>query len=111
MILILEQNTDHERTAYAAPLTQLNQRPSIDHRSHMIHGAKTTLTEVDLLGDTHALDANMGLMTFQPKPEDALVDDPQALRMHELARFIDDVNMSRQACEARMTRAAQAPNA
>lgn len=57
MILILEPNTDHDSTAYAALLTQLDQLPGIDHRTHVIRGAKQTLSEVYLLGDTHALDA------------------------------------------------------
>jgi 3-deoxy-7-phosphoheptulonate synthase len=38
---------------------------------------------------------------FHPHPEEALVDGPQALLMSELGRFLEDVNIARQAYEAR----------
>lgn len=45
--------------------------------------------------------ANMVLVDFHPKPEVALVDGPQALRMDELQHFIDDVQIARKAYEQR----------
>lgn len=51
--------------------------------------------------------ANMVLVDFHPKPEEALVDGPQALQMHELQHFLDDAAIARQAYEARVARARQ----
>lgn len=49
--------------------------------------------------------ANMVLVDFHPDPATALVDGPQALQMQELAYFIEDINIARQAylkrCELR----------
>ncbi len=41
--------------------------------------------------------ANMILVDFHPKPEQALVDGPQALQLHELDRFLKDVEIAREA--------------
>ena len=49
--------------------------------------------------------ANMILADFHPKPEEALVDGPQALHMDELAWFLEDIGIARQAYEARLARA------
>jgi len=46
--------------------------------------------------------ANMILADFHPKPEEALVDGPQALHMDELAWFLDDIGIARQAYKARL---------
>jgi len=48
--------------------------------------------------------ANMVLVDFHPKPEEAQCDGPQALLMGELAHFIDDARISREAYEARIQR-------
>ena len=45
--------------------------------------------------------ANMVLVDFHPSPSKALVDGPQALTLNELPHFIEDVNIARQAYEAR----------
>jgi 3-deoxy-7-phosphoheptulonate synthase len=45
--------------------------------------------------------ANMILVDFHPHPEEALVDGPQALLMHELGKFLEDVKIARSAYEAR----------
>lgn len=45
--------------------------------------------------------ANMVLVDFHPKPEKALVDGPQALLMHELAPFLDDVQRCHELWQAR----------
>lgn len=41
--------------------------------------------------------ANMVLVDFHPKPAQALVDGPQALRMSELEWFLEDVSIARDA--------------
>jgi 3-deoxy-7-phosphoheptulonate synthase len=50
--------------------------------------------------------ANMVLVDFHPRPEEALCDGPQALHFDELAHFIDDAKIARNAYEARIQRAA-----
>lgn len=45
--------------------------------------------------------ANMILVDFHPEPSKALVDGPQALTMEELPKFIEDVNIAREAYERR----------
>jgi 3-deoxy-7-phosphoheptulonate synthase len=52
--------------------------------------------------------ANLVLVDFHPKPEEALCDGPQALLMKELPHFIDDARIARDAYDARIRRAAQA---
>ncbi|MBK6724314.1 MAG: 3-deoxy-7-phosphoheptulonate synthase [Acidobacteria bacterium] len=46
--------------------------------------------------------ANMILVDFHPEPNVALVDGPQALRMEELPRFLEDVAIVREAYERRV---------
>ncbi len=45
--------------------------------------------------------ANMILVDFHPNPQAALVDGPQALRLEELAWFLEDVRIAREAYEER----------
>jgi 3-deoxy-7-phosphoheptulonate synthase len=45
--------------------------------------------------------ANMVLVDFHPAPSKALVDGPQALLMSELSRFLEDVQIAREAYEKR----------
>lgn len=45
--------------------------------------------------------ANMVLVDFHPDPSVALVDGPQALRLDELGRFLEDVRIVREAYERR----------
>lgn len=49
--------------------------------------------------------ANMILVDFHPHPHQALVDGPQALTLSELAFYLDDIKISRQAYEDRRKRA------
>ncbi|MEK6748869.1 MAG: 3-deoxy-7-phosphoheptulonate synthase [Pseudomonadota bacterium] len=51
--------------------------------------------------------ANMILVDFHPAPGKALVDGPQALRLDELAWFLDDIAIARSAYEKRVARAQQ----
>jgi len=52
--------------------------------------------------------ANMVLVDFHPDPGTALVDGPQALKMDELALFVEDIRITREAyqrrCELQMKR-------
>jgi 3-deoxy-7-phosphoheptulonate synthase len=48
--------------------------------------------------------ANLVLVDFHPHPEEALCDGPQALLMSELAHFLEDVAIVREAYEARLAR-------
>ncbi len=49
--------------------------------------------------------ANMVLVDFHPKPEEALCDGPQALLMKELPWFLEDANIVRKAYQERLCRA------
>lgn len=46
--------------------------------------------------------ANMVLVDFHPRPEEALCDGPQALLMDELARFVEDARLVRRVFEQRV---------
>lgn len=46
--------------------------------------------------------ANMVLVDFHPAPDHALVDGPQALLLKELPRFLEDVQIAREAYEKRL---------
>jgi 3-deoxy-7-phosphoheptulonate synthase len=46
--------------------------------------------------------ANMILVDFHPDPSVALVDGPQALRLEELPKFLEDVRLVREAFEKRL---------
>ena len=50
--------------------------------------------------------ANMVLVDFHPRPEQALCDGPQALLMDELPRFLEDVRIVRAAYEERVAKIA-----
>ncbi|MFU8857923.1 MAG: 3-deoxy-7-phosphoheptulonate synthase [Deferrisomatales bacterium] len=52
--------------------------------------------------------ANMILVDFHPRPEAALCDGPQALRLEELDAFLEDVRICREAYERRIS-AVRAP--
>jgi len=45
--------------------------------------------------------ANMVLVDFHPKPNQAMVDGPQALLLEELPHFLEDVRVAREAYEQR----------
>jgi 3-deoxy-7-phosphoheptulonate synthase len=50
--------------------------------------------------------ANLVLVDFHPRPEEALCDGPQALLISELPRFLEDVQIVRKAYEERVKRTA-----
>ena len=51
--------------------------------------------------------ANMVLVDFHPRPEQALVDGPQALHLDELSWFLDDMSIAREAHDKRIQLARQ----
>ena len=51
--------------------------------------------------------ANMVLVDFHPAPEKALVDGPQALLLEELAWYLEDIRIAREAYEKRLQLAGQ----
>jgi 3-deoxy-7-phosphoheptulonate synthase len=53
--------------------------------------------------------ANLVLVDFHPKPEEALCDGPQALLVEELPRFLEDTKIVREAYETRLRRVAVPP--
>ena len=53
--------------------------------------------------------ANMVLVDFHPKPEEARCDGPQALLAEELPRFLEDAKIVREAYEARLRNVAIPP--
>jgi 3-deoxy-7-phosphoheptulonate synthase len=53
--------------------------------------------------------ANMVLVDFHPKPEEARCDGPQALLVEELPRFLEDAKIVREAYEARLRNVAISP--
>lgn len=55
MILILTPNTEPQESGYRQLLEHLNRLPSVKHRIHREVGTQQTLTEIYLIGDTHAL--------------------------------------------------------
>ncbi len=55
MILILAPDTDPQGNDYRRLMDHLNNLPSVEHRVHQVKGSQQTLTEIYLIGDTHAL--------------------------------------------------------
>lgn len=58
MILILQDNVHAGTPAFSAIMEYLSRRPAIETRVHEVRGAQQTLTEIYLIGDTAALDAD-----------------------------------------------------
>ena len=56
MLLILHPDTDPRGEAYRTTLQHLQQLPGIAVKRHLVQGQQQTLTELYLIGDTHALD-------------------------------------------------------
>ncbi len=53
--------------------------------------------------------ANMVLVDFHPRPEQAMCDGPQALLMQELPRWLEDLAIVREAYQARLDRVSVSP--
>jgi 3-deoxy-7-phosphoheptulonate synthase len=58
MILILQDNVHAGTPAFSAIMEYLSRRPAIETRVHEVRGTQQTLTEIYLIGDTAALDAD-----------------------------------------------------
>lgn len=56
MLLILHPDTDPQSEAYRITLQHLQSLPGITVRRHQVKGQQQSLTELYLIGDTHALD-------------------------------------------------------
>jgi 3-deoxy-7-phosphoheptulonate synthase len=56
MLLILQPDIDERGEAYRTTLTHLQQLPGVQIKRHLVQGQRQTLTEIYLIGDTHALD-------------------------------------------------------
>jgi 3-deoxy-7-phosphoheptulonate synthase len=92
--------------AHVPVVKRLTRMPVCIDPSHAI-GARTGGPE-GILDIMHATaqglisGANMVLVDFHPAPNQALVDGPQALSLDELALFLEDVQIVRQAYEKRV---------
>ncbi|MFA9459433.1 3-deoxy-7-phosphoheptulonate synthase [Thiohalorhabdus methylotrophus] len=58
MIVILKTGVDEKDPEYQSLLTYLAAKPDIEVRHHREHGTRETVTELYLIGDTSALDAD-----------------------------------------------------
>ena len=58
MILILQDNVHAGTPAFSAIMEYLSRRPGIETRVHEVRGSQQTLSEIYLIGDTAALDAD-----------------------------------------------------
>jgi len=56
MLLILQPNTDEDSEDYHRTLEFLRGLPRVEARVHIVQGQQQKLTEIYLIGDTHALD-------------------------------------------------------
>ena len=56
MLLILHPNIDENSDAYRSTFDYLQRLPKIKIKKHLVQGQQQALTEVYLIGDTHALD-------------------------------------------------------
>jgi 3-deoxy-7-phosphoheptulonate synthase len=70
MILILTPDTDQQGSNYQRLMDYLNNLKSVEHRVHQVKGSQQTLTEIYLIGDTHAL--NIDDMSTLPCVERAV---------------------------------------
>jgi 3-deoxy-7-phosphoheptulonate synthase len=98
--------------AHVPVVKRLTRMPVCIDPSHSV-GARTIAPD-GLLDIFHVVaqgviaGANMVLVDFHPDPAKALVDGPQALLLAELAPFLDDVALAREAYVRRADRAKRA---
>jgi 3-deoxy-7-phosphoheptulonate synthase len=91
--------------AHVAVVKRLTLMPVCVDPSHAV-GSRTSGPEgiLDLMHTTAQgviAGANMVLVDFHPRPDEALVDGPQALLLKELPYFLEDVYVAREAYEKR----------
>ncbi|MFT5693908.1 MAG: 3-deoxy-7-phosphoheptulonate synthase [Oceanicoccus sp.] len=58
MLVILHPNIDPQSDSYKQTFSYLQKLPNISIQSHIVQGQKQALTEIYLVGDTHALNAD-----------------------------------------------------
>jgi 3-deoxy-7-phosphoheptulonate synthase len=92
--------------AHVPVVKRLTRMPVCIDPSHAV-GSRTSGPEgiLDLMHATAQgiiSGANMVLVDFHPVPDRALVDGPQALLLEELPRFLEDVQIAREAYDKRM---------
>ena len=91
--------------SHVMPVKRLTRMPVCIDPSHSvgtrIGGTDGILDVFHVTAQGIIAGANMVLVDFHPKPSEALVDGPQALRLNELPYFLEDVRLAREAYLAR----------
>lgn len=92
--------------AHIPVVKRLTRMPVCCDPSHSVGGrgrsADNILDIMHVTAQAIIAGANMILVDFHPDPSVALVDGPQALRMNELSRFLEDVAIVREAYAKRV---------
>src|SRR5688572_14445785 len=92
--------------AHVSVVKRLTRMPVCIDPSHSVgarfRGPDNILDIMQVTAQGVIAGANMVLVDFHPDAAVALVDGPQALRMDELPRFLDDVRIVREAFERRV---------
>lgn len=92
--------------AHIPVVKRLTRMPVCCDPSHSVGGrgrsADNILDIMHVTAQAIIAGANMILVDFHPEPSVALVDGPQALRMNELSKFLEDVAIVREAYEKRV---------
>jgi 3-deoxy-7-phosphoheptulonate synthase len=91
--------------AYVPVVKALTRMPVCVDPSHAVGsrraGPEGILDVMHVTAQAVIAGANMVLVDFHPAPRRALVDGPQALLLEELPRFLEDVQIAREAYEKR----------
>jgi 3-deoxy-7-phosphoheptulonate synthase len=91
--------------AHVPVVKRLTRMPVCIDPSHSVgsrhRSSDNILDLMHITGQGVIAGANMILIDFHPNPSAALVDGPQALRMEELPKFLEDVRIVREAYERR----------
>lgn len=91
--------------AHIPVVKRLTRMPVCIDPSHSVgsraRSSDTILDVVHVTAQAVVSGANMILVDFHPDPSVALVDGPQALRLEELPKFLEDVQICREAYEKR----------
>jgi 3-deoxy-7-phosphoheptulonate synthase len=94
--------------AHVSVVKKLTRMPVCIDPSHSVgarsRGPEGILDVMHVTAQGIIAGANMILVDFHPDPTKALVDGPQALLLDELALFLEDVNIAREAYQQRLTR-------
>lgn len=92
--------------AHIPVVRRLTRMPVCIDPSHSVgsraRSSDTILDVVHVTAQAVVSGANMILVDFHPDPSVALVDGPQALRLEELPKFLEDVAICRAAYEKRL---------